>query len=81
MTMEQPSTGIVRNKGDHQVGVRVQHGNVPAWSIVDIERGVGVEFAFTLCQNPKVVPVQVDGMVDCASIVDDEVRPLVCLWQ
>lgn len=48
---------------------------------MDVERGVWIELALALGQDPKVVAVQVNRMVNCASVVDDKIRPLVCLRQ
>lgn len=79
MTVKQPSSWVVRDERNHKMGIRIQHGNIPAGRVVNVERGVGVELALALRQDPKVVAVQMDGVVDCAGVVDHKVRPLVGL--
>lgn len=77
MAVDQPSTRVVRNETDHQVAIRIQHSNVSARHIADVELGIRVKLSCTLRQDPKVVTVHVDGVVDCAGVVDHKVHPLV----
>lgn len=81
MTVEQPDARIVRDKGKHQVAIRIEHGDIATRRILNVERSIGVKLALALRQDPKIVTVEMNGVMDRISIVDDKVRPLVGLWQ
>lgn len=66
MAVQKPSARIVRLERNGQEASRWEHGDVTArWVIVPEERGTGglVPWGRLLCENHKVTPVKVDGMV------------------
>lgn len=81
VTVEQPNPRVVRDKGKHQVAIRVEHRDIATRRILNVERSIGVKLALALRQDPKVVTVEMNGVMDRISIVDDKVRPLVGLRQ
>lgn len=93
MTMDQPDTRVIWFEGQGQVAFTVQQSNISPWGVIIVEVfhiSRGVEGTVTLCQDYKVMPVQMNrvsrrdlglvAMVRIADILtgDDQIDVALC---
>ena len=75
VAMGEPGAGVIQQKGNGQVAARGQGGDVAAHGVFSLEVGVlDVEGSALLGEDPEVVAVEVDGVVDSGGVVSMGVK-------
>jgi hypothetical protein len=80
MTMQEPRAGIIFFKGDGEVAIPREGGDVTTGRIDQVQgAGFEVEDAGGLADDPEVVAMEMDGVVeaDSALILDYVDGPLI----
>lgn len=82
MTMHEPGSGVIRLECENEISTSWQRGYVSSWGVVKIvcgNGGCGIECGGLLAHDEEIVAVEMDGMGNGESAVDNEVDPFICV--